>query len=211
MTNAELAVLGLVVEQPRYGYQIEQVIEERGMRRWTEIGFSSIYFLLKKLEKQGLIKGRWEKTRLKELKKLKGLLKQQGLIEKECQKTERGPERWAKVYRPTDAGLEAFHSTIIEVLSLPRPSPRPLMLGLANLPSLSTEEALIALSQYNKHLTEKMVILRTVLESDMHSHPYFVNAMFELSLAVMQAEREWVEKFTQQLRVKSQEKQEQKI
>jgi DNA-binding PadR family transcriptional regulator len=211
MTNAELAVLGLVVEQPRYGYQIEQVIEERGMRRWTEIGFSSIYFLLKKLERQGLIKGRWEKTRLKELKKLKGLLNHEGLIKKEWDKTERGPERWAKVYRPTDAGFEAFHSAIIEALSMPRPSPRPLMLGLANLPSLSTEEALIALGQYSEHLKEKMGMLRTVLESNTHPHPYFVNAMFELSLAVMQAEREWVEKFTRQIQEQSQEKQEQKI
>jgi DNA-binding PadR family transcriptional regulator len=48
MTNAELAILSLVVEKPRHGYQIEQVIEERGMREWTEVGFSSIYYLLKK-------------------------------------------------------------------------------------------------------------------------------------------------------------------
>jgi DNA-binding PadR family transcriptional regulator len=43
MTNAELAILSLVAEQPRHGYEIEQVIEEREMREWTEIGFSSIY------------------------------------------------------------------------------------------------------------------------------------------------------------------------
>ena len=54
MTNAELAILSLVAEEPRHGYDIEQVIEARGMRDWTEIGFSSIYYLLKKLEKSGL-------------------------------------------------------------------------------------------------------------------------------------------------------------
>jgi DNA-binding PadR family transcriptional regulator len=183
MTNAELAVLGLVVEQPRHGYQIEQVIEERGMRRWTEVGFSSIYFLLKKLERQKLIKGEWEKT-------------------KRCR------ERWAKVYHPTDAGQEAFHAAIIEVLSVPQPGPRPLMLGLANLPSLSSKEALTALSQYSEHLEEKMGILRAVLDSDRHSHPYFVDAMFELGLMVMQAELEWVEKFTKQIQEQSQKKQE---
>ena len=57
MTNTELAILGLIAEQPRHGYQIEQVIEERGMRNWTEIGFSSIYYLLKKLEKAGYVYG----------------------------------------------------------------------------------------------------------------------------------------------------------
>ena len=55
MTNAELAILSLIAERPRHGYDIEQVIEARGMREWTEIGFSSIYYLLKKLEKEGMI------------------------------------------------------------------------------------------------------------------------------------------------------------
>jgi DNA-binding PadR family transcriptional regulator len=183
MTNAELAVLSLVVQEPRHGYQIEQVIEERGMRRWTDIGFSSIYFLLKKLERQKLIKGEWEKT-------------------------EHGKDRWVKVYRPTDAGLETFHAAIVEVLSVPQPSPRPLMLGLANLPGLSIEETLAALSQYSQHLKEKMEILRTVHDSNLHSHPYFVDAMFELGLMVMQAELEWLEKFTRQIQEQSQTKQE---
>jgi len=181
MTNAELAVLSLVAQQPRHGYQIEQVIEERGMRRWTEVGFSSIYFLLKKLEKGGFIEGRLEKT-------------------------ERGPAR--KVYHATKTGREAFHAAIIEVLSVPQPSPRPLMLGLANLPSLSIEETLTALSQYRKHLTEKREILRTALDNKQHSHPYFVDAMFELGLLVMQAELEWVEKFTKQIQERSQTKEE---
>ena len=183
MTNAELAVLGLVVEQPRHGYQIEQLIEQRGMRRWTDIGFSSIYFLLKKLERQKLIKGEWEKTK-------------------------RGRERWAKVYRPTDAGLEAFHTAIVEALSVPQPSPRPLMVGLANFPTVSINEALTALGQYSEHLTEKMGMLRTALDNKQHSHPYFVDAMFELGLMVMQAELEWVEKFTRQIREQSEKKQE---
>ena len=46
MTSAEFAILTLIVEQPRHGYEIEQVIEQRGMRQWTEVGFSSIYYLL---------------------------------------------------------------------------------------------------------------------------------------------------------------------
>ena len=52
MTNAELAILSLIGEKPRHGYDIEQVIEVRGMRDWTEIGFSSIYYILRKLEER---------------------------------------------------------------------------------------------------------------------------------------------------------------
>jgi len=81
MTSAELAVLSLIVEKPRHGYEIEQVIQERGMREWTEVGFSSIYYLLRRMEQRGLIVG--------------------GL-----QQAERGPAR--KVYRPTPAGGRAF-------------------------------------------------------------------------------------------------------
>jgi len=55
MTNAELAILSLISETPRHGYEIEQIIEKRGMREWTEIGFSSIYYLLNKLEKAGQV------------------------------------------------------------------------------------------------------------------------------------------------------------
>ena len=56
LTDAELLVLSrLVAEMPRHGYQLEQVIEERGMREWTQIGFSSIYFVLGKLKKMGLV------------------------------------------------------------------------------------------------------------------------------------------------------------
>ncbi|MFZ1681314.1 MAG: PadR family transcriptional regulator, partial [Rhizobiaceae bacterium] len=55
LTDAELLLLGLVAEMPRHGYEIERAIEERGMREWTRIGFSSIYFVLGRLEKAGLV------------------------------------------------------------------------------------------------------------------------------------------------------------
>ena len=57
ISNAELALLSLIVEQPRHAYEIEQVIEERNMRYWTEIGFSSIYRLLAKLEEASWLSG----------------------------------------------------------------------------------------------------------------------------------------------------------
>ena len=55
MNNKELALLGLLTEGPKYGYQLESNIEARGMREWTEIGFSSIYYLLNKSEERGWI------------------------------------------------------------------------------------------------------------------------------------------------------------
>ena len=64
MTDTEFAILGLVHEEERHGYQIEAVIEERGMREWTAVGFSSIYYLLKKLEKKAFISSLVLKSKL---------------------------------------------------------------------------------------------------------------------------------------------------
>jgi DNA-binding PadR family transcriptional regulator len=36
LTDSELLVLSLVAEMPRHGYELEQIIEKRGMREWTQ-------------------------------------------------------------------------------------------------------------------------------------------------------------------------------
>jgi DNA-binding PadR family transcriptional regulator len=55
MTDAELAILSLLAEGPSYDHDLNTVIEDRGLRKWTAIGHSSMYYVLEKLEKQGLI------------------------------------------------------------------------------------------------------------------------------------------------------------
>ena len=77
INEREAAILGLLCENPLYGYTIEKIIEERGMRHWTDIGFSSIYYVLKRLESRNF-------------------------IESSCQQQEDKPSR--KVYTITDSG-----------------------------------------------------------------------------------------------------------
>ena len=55
ISNAEAALLGLLSEGPMYPYQIEQEVKYREMRFWTELSMSSIYKLLKNLEKNNLV------------------------------------------------------------------------------------------------------------------------------------------------------------
>ena len=171
MTNAELAVLSLVAEQPRHGYEMEQVIEERGMREWTEIGFSSIYYLLKKLEREGLVEGQLEEA-------------------------ERGPAR--KVYRITQAGREARHAALIETLSVPWRGYPPLMLGIGNLPAIPAAEALAALRQYRDALAARLEQVQARWDSQ-RPLPYFVDALFDYSVTMIRAEMGWVVQFTSQL------------
>ena len=55
MTDAELAVLSIIAEGPIYGYDLQTVIAQRGLRAWTQLGVSSMYYVLEKLARQGLV------------------------------------------------------------------------------------------------------------------------------------------------------------
>lgn len=167
MTNAELAILSLIAEHPRHGYQIDQVIRERGMRDWTEVGFSSIYYLLKKLERQGLIEGHLQEAAL-------------------------GPAR--KVYNATPLGMESLHAAVLDVLSVPRRCYPPLQLGLANLPTIPPAEAVAALQRYRDALVARRDFVQERWESQ-RPLPYFVDAMFGHSLALIGAEIAWLDNF----------------
>jgi len=165
MTDAELAILSLIIETPRHGYEIEQIIEERGMREWTEIGFSSIYYLLKKLEKHGWIEGQVQH--------------------------EPGPGPARRVYRVTPAGLLAWHDATLELLSEPGTSYRSFLLGLANLPGIPRDEALSALRQYAARLDER----RQRIEQRMQEQaplPRHIEILFEFSLMQIAAQLEWL-------------------
>lgn len=175
MTNAELAILSLIGERPRHGYEIEQVIEERGMREWTELGFSSIYYILKKLERKGLAQGQLEEAA-------------------------RGPAR--RVYRITAQGRDALRAAVLDALSVPHRRYPPLQLGLANLSAISPGEALSALGHYRGGLAARLVHLRSRWESQ-RPLPDHVEAMFEYAVTMTQAELEWVRGFMRQLRAKA--------
>src|SRR5258708_39962235 len=54
MTDAELAILSLLAEGPSYDHDLNTAIYARGMRKWSAIGRSSMYYALGKLEQQGL-------------------------------------------------------------------------------------------------------------------------------------------------------------
>jgi len=170
-TQSELALLTLLAEQPYHGYELEHVIEARGMREWTEIGFSSIYYLLKKLEADGRIESRLEEAG-------------------------RGPAR--KVYAITPAGREQLQAAILDALATPQRCYPPLLLGIASLPGVPAAEAVAALRQYAAALDARLTHVRARWEAQ-KPLPYFVEALFTYSIALIQTEREWVEGFIKQV------------
>ena len=168
MTNAELAILSLISECPRHGYEIENIIEARGMRDWTEIGFSSIYYLLNKLEKVNLIESQLQ------------------------QPDGRGPAR--KVYTITSKGRQAYLEGSLEVLGNPQNGSIPFLLGLSNFPALPQNQVLIALNDYVESLEERLDQMLQRRDSQ-RPIPPFVEAMFEYSRTMIQAELVWLRKF----------------
>ena len=55
---AELLVLSLLEERQRHGYELAQLIERRS-RGVVTFHVSSLYTLLYRLERRGLVRGRW--------------------------------------------------------------------------------------------------------------------------------------------------------
>jgi DNA-binding PadR family transcriptional regulator len=58
LNHSEFIVLGLLSEENSHAYQLNEKIEERGMREWTSIGKSSIYRVIKDLEEKDFAE-RW--------------------------------------------------------------------------------------------------------------------------------------------------------
>jgi DNA-binding PadR family transcriptional regulator len=173
LTNMELAIMGLLAEGAKHGYQIEQLIEQRGLREWTEIGFSSIYYTLKKMETQ-----KW--------------------LESEKQDSGERPAR--KVYRLSQAGLQVYHDGVKAYLTKPRPRSGDFDLGLGNMVVLTPAERREALQQYRDDLYLHLQNVRHKFSRELDENiPHHVKALFEHSLVKLEAEFGWVEKFIREM------------
>lgn len=166
LTDAELLVLGLVAEMPRHGYQLEQVIEQRTMREWTQIGFSSIYFVLSKLEKMKLVSAK----RPAESK---------------------ANSKARKIYSVKNTGRNALVAQTLAALSTVRPTYSSALLGMINWAALERDDALQAL-QARRDAIEEEVTRLSDIQIDQQPLPDFVEALFDHSIGQLKAEVEWV-------------------
>lgn len=172
MTNAELAILGLIAEAPRHGYDLEQLIDKRGMRNWTEVGFSSIYYILAKLEQRGWIAGSTQPA--------------EG----------RGPAR--KVYAIQPPGWEAWYQATLAALTGPGEPNSSFLLGLAGLPGIRPADAVSALRNYRRGiLTRKGQVEDAWQQAG--SLPFVLEGIFEYSVNLLQTELDWLDRYIPRL------------
>lgn len=165
LTPAELTLLGLLVEKPRHGYELDEVIRTRGMREWTEIGFSSIYYLLARLRDRGLI------------------------TEIDTSQAARGRAR--RVYRPTAEGRRACARSAEAAVAELQPVFPPILVGLANQPVIPPERLRAALERRATALTEKIATIAAARDAQPDA-PGFVRAIFDYALGQLAAERQWL-------------------
>ena len=165
MNDAELALLSLLSEGAQSDIDLHNAIESRGLRRWTAIGVSSMYYILDKLTQQGLI---------------------------EPLPSALPVRRW----RITDAGHNILQTAVSDLLSTPHPHARSFELGLANAHLLKTSQIRTALYNYRQGLNTRQNLTRAELAKERTgSNSLAVNALYEHSLTLIEAEIAWLNEF----------------
>ncbi|HEX9019387.1 MAG TPA: PadR family transcriptional regulator [Anaerolineaceae bacterium] len=188
LTNAELAILSLLAEAPKHGYQMEQDIANRGMRAWTEIAFSSIYSALNRLEVAGWLESTVSGGEKNEKPSIGG----------------RGPAR--RVYQLTGQGWEALRAAVYERLAHPRPHTGDFDLALACLPVIPEKNIREALEIHRANLEETIRTVRSKWQADRKAAegtgqalPAHVDALFDHALSILQQDLKWVTNYLQEL------------
>ncbi|MEV0460334.1 GyrI-like domain-containing protein [Catellatospora methionotrophica] len=166
LTDAELTVLGLLLEQPRHGYELERVIEERGIRAWTALGFSSIYYLLDKLAGRGLIEAVGEGPR---------------------------PAKSRATYRVTGSGRDLCAAATLEALSALTPVRSRVLVAMANSPGLAEQDVAAGLTRRLTALGEQLAEVRAARAAQAPL-PAAAVAIFDYCEAMLQADAAWAER-----------------
>jgi PadR family transcriptional regulator PadR len=169
MTQIEVILLSLLYDKDYYGYEFETVIEQRNMRGWTNIGFSSIYNSLNKLEKNSHIVSRYEK--------------------------EYGsPKR--KVYSIKDEAKETIRDEIIRMISEYKSDPSEFDIGMLFSYLITKEELNKALINHKENLIKRREFLlkRCNQHPTAKERPH-IKALFERPIAFIETEISWLEKF----------------
>lgn len=165
LTDAELTVLGLLLEQPRHGYELERVIEERGVRTWTALGFSSIYYLLDKLAGRGLI---------------------------EASATEKRSAKSRATYQVTAEGRDLCAATTRDALAALTPVRSRVLIGMANSPGLPEGDVAAGLTRRLTALRDQLAEVRAA-RAHQEPLPGAASAIFDYCEAMLRADVGWTE------------------
>ncbi len=172
LSNAEVALLGLLSEKPKHAWQIEKDVEHRDTRSWTDLSQSAIYKQLRSLETEGLVEAASEVV----------------------------DGRNRKVYSVTPAGRVALETRLLELLSEPEHLKWRVDLATYNVDLVSAESAAEALRAYVAGLRESIEGYRA-LEEYLRSSgcPAHRMAVARRPVYLLEAEIAWATSFMDEL------------
>lgn len=133
MTHGEVILLRLLTGKDRYGYELDQIVDENRMRQWADIGFSSIYNILNKLERKSLVSSY--------------SVKEHG-----------SPKR--KVYKISEKGTYALREEVIRMLTKPEEKNNDFAVGLVTSDILSDKEFTQCMTEYRAYLQKRKTFYR---------------------------------------------------
>jgi DNA-binding PadR family transcriptional regulator len=171
VSKVELVVLGLLAEEPMYGYGVLERVRARSMGFWAEVGRASVYQALRRMESDGLVAGR-------------------------AQEGTDGPDR--RVFRITRAGRERLRAGLVERAAelAPYETGAGLSLGFAHL--LSPTESRRTLDARELAVRDLLDAIRTErarTSADRDAGRMVANAMLDRQETLARAELAWLARF----------------
>ena len=194
----EFTILGLVSEskEPLSGSDLEAVIKARGMRNWTNIGKSSVYHSLKKLEKMKFIK----------------------LTRKIIEKKENLPPKKKILFSVTDIGYQKLEEEVLNLLIEPRKVIDPFVISLSNSLILTKAQLIEALKKRVSILDKQITWLSNSFQDYQRKDAKgfsitgektgdldtlnMIRAVFNRPLEFIKCDREWVKAFLKEIEEK---------
>lgn len=166
MTNQELTILAILSETERYGYEMDKLIVGRSLKTSGKIALSSIYAVLNRLLKKGLIMSR-EVTQSGRPPRRLFALSYSGRAELE--------DALSRALMPSDDLLGQFE------------------LILLVWPLLSQDRKKELLGSYHKWLGDKTIILQDAVRREINP---VSAAFYDRPLAILKAEIDWLSEFS---------------
>jgi DNA-binding PadR family transcriptional regulator len=168
-----LSILELLHERPMHPYELAATMRARHHDEFVRLNFGSLYHTVEVLERNGWV------------------------VPTEREKEGRRPER--TVYRVSDAGRDVLQRVVSDILANPRREYLHFSAGLMFMHHLSAEAAVQRLEERSQALLKVLTKLTQILDELQASHTRLSVIELEHKIAVLKAERAWVDKVAKEI------------
>lgn len=168
----ELVVLGLLAEKPRHGYELKQIFESY-MNQLVRLSGSTLYYLLGRLERKGLVKKRQKKL---------------------------GPRPPRQVYHLTGKGRARFRELLHRSFFFEDRPYFAFNAGLYFLKYADPQEVLTAISQKKGQLESYRQVIRQIERDYPVAWPFYYAAIKRQAELLIDALAQWYEELEKEVR-----------